>query len=204
MILCHGTESFNRHLSSMKPFLEEYYKMGISLFLFDFTGYGESGGKGEFNHSQRVADISSVLERFKHKYKKIVLCGISLGTISAAIAATKYKEITGLYLVNGYYDLLLTYPRFYLQTLLGYFLNQEIRIETIYAWKHLRPERIKIPTLIVAGAKDQIVNPKQSINFYNKLACEKKLIIAPDGVHALTDQRYIQEFLPEVKQWILQ
>lgn len=178
--------------------------MGFALFLFDFTGFGESEGQGMFNHRQRVADIGSVLKQFKGKYKKIILCGISAGTICASIAATKYKELTKLYLVNGYYDLLLTYPKFYLQTILGYLFSHEIRTETWYAWKNVYPEKIKIPTLVVAGSKDQIVNPKQSIHFYNKLTCKKELIVVPDGDHGLMDKKYIPEYFPRVKNWLNQ
>ena len=83
-------------------------------------------------------------------------------------------------------------------------MSQEIRNETIYAWKNLQAEKIKIPTLVVAGSNDQIVNPKQSITFYKHLACKKELILIPDGDHGLVDKKYIPEYFPKVKEWLTQ
>ena len=204
IIFCHGTDSFSQHLESMQPFIRAYYGLGISLFFFDFTGYGKSEGKGVFNHSQRVYDIGSVVAHFRGTYKKIILCGVSLGVIAATIAAITYKEITKLYLVNGYYYLRFTSPRFYLMIFFGFLFNKEVREESLYAWKNLHYEKITIPTLIVVGEKDQIVNPKQSITFYNQLKCKKQLLVVPNGDHALLDPKYIPKYFPTVKQWILE
>lgn len=204
IIFCHGTGSFSMYENKLETFLKVYYDLGLSVFWFDFTGWGKSEGKGRFSHSQRVDDIGKAIDLFKNKYNKIVLCGISTGCIDCTIAVTKYKEITKLILVNGFYELKLTYPWLYLISLWWYLSNSETIKETFYAWKYLHSEEIKIPTLVVVGEKDKVVNPQNSFRFYEKLTCKKKLIIIPGGHDMVLKPELFQQYFSEIADWIKQ
>lgn len=202
VIICHGIEPNNGY-PGIENVFEWYHSMGASIFSFDFSGHGESEGKQVVSHRQRVADIKSVLDYFSLKYKDIILYGVSLAGAAVVIAATKYKTVTKLITVNG----LFIFNPFLMDIklmlmLLSYLISHPyFWAELYFVTKNLKIQKIKIPTLVVYGEKDNIVNPKQSIYVFNKLRTEKKLIAVPDGDHPLMKEEYFP-VTKGVPEWI--
>lgn len=202
VIFCHGVDSMN-----MFPGIDEAFQMyhatGASVFSFDFSGHGESEGKKKVRIKQRLADVEKVIDYFAKDYKEIIIYGVSMGGVIAAIAAIKDKRITKLVAINGLFSLDIT--KLYFSQIIGiisYLLFHPKQLADVYYWlRDLQTEKITIPTLIVYGEEDKIVNPKQSIDFYNKLKTSKTLIPIPNGDHALMKKEFLKDTIA-VPNWI--
>ena len=79
-----------------------FQSIQCNLLLFDYSGYGKSGGKP--SQSQLYHDVSSVLhysqEIFQYPLHRIILYGESIGCPVAAYAATIY-QVPNLILQSG-------------------------------------------------------------------------------------------------------
>lgn len=204
VVMCHGISSMI-DVPGMDTIFNTYHQTGSSVFVFDFTGSGQSEGSKTISIKQRVADIGTVVDHLSQIYKEIILYGISFSGIVVAIAATKYIKITKLITINGLFtlDLKKLYPRQALATYL-YLLFHPLQMSEVYYWKkHFRIEKITIPTLVVYGKSDIIVSPQQSMDFYNGLKTKKKLIAVPHGDHALMKKEYKYATIA-IPQWIAQ
>lgn len=175
---------------------KKYHSLGNSVCYFDTTGTGESEGKKGINIEQVVEDIGSVLDVLSKKYKRIILYGPSLGAIPAMMGAVKYKNknLIKLIHINGFF-----YPDKYLTVLqklritYHFVLNPKLFKQKKFVKENFHPELVRIPTLIVYGEKDWIVNPKQSKNIYEILKTKKELLMVPNGDHELLKDEYIPQ-----------
>ncbi|HSW48456.1 MAG TPA: alpha/beta hydrolase [Candidatus Saccharimonadales bacterium] len=188
-----GIIPFDEIIGIEKAF-KKYHSLGNSVCYFDTTGTGSSEGAKGINIEQVVEDIGSVLNVLAKKYKKIILYGPSLGAIPAIIGAVKYKNnnLVKLIHINGFF-----YPDKHLTSLqrlrIGYnfLLNPKLVQQKRYVKENFHPEMVKIPTLIVYGEKDRIVNPEQSKNMYRTLKTKKEILMILDGDHELLKEEYI-------------
>jgi len=204
IILCHGVEPF-RDYPGIEGVFEFYYSTGASVCAFDFSGHGGSDGGNSISFKKRDTDIKAVLDYFSSKYNDIILYGASLAGVSVAIAAGKYKTVKKLITVNGLFafNSLHMYPRT-LFIILSYLISHPHFWEEIYfAIKNLKIKKIKIPTLVIYGEKDDVVNHGQSIHFYNTLNTKKELVVFPNGDHPLMKKEYLEDAKP-VLAWIKQ
>ena len=178
-------------IPDMDKAYKKYFSLGNSVCYFDTTGTGRSEGEKGINLEQVVEDIGSILEIMAAKYKKIILYGPSLGAIPAMIAAVKYKDknivklihINGLFYLNKHITLLQK------ARIMLYFISN--RKQKIFINDNLRPDQVTVPTLIVYGEKDSIVNPEQSRNMYEALQTKKEILAFPNGDHFLLRDEYI-------------
>lgn len=203
IIYCHGTHSFSL-FPQIAPFFEAYYALGLSFFWFDFSGYGNSEGNKKADNRQRVSEIGTAVSYFSPHYSRIILAGISLGAVAAAIAAIEYKEVSKVYFINGLFELKLIYPWFLPLLLWNILRSSDFRQDISYVWKHLDLKRMQKPTLFVVGKKDLIVNPLQSYRCFNRLTTQKKMIEFPDGDHSLLDKKYIYQNYNDFKNWFFE
>jgi alpha-beta hydrolase superfamily lysophospholipase len=202
IIICHGIDPVNG-FPGVEDIFALYQAAGASVYSFDFSGYGESEGESMLSVKQRDADIKAVLDYFSSRYEDIILYGVSFAGVSVAIAAAKYKYVKKLITINGFFT---SNPKqlFFLQAIqIALFITSHPHLwfELLYIKKHFKPEKITVPTIIVYGEKDTIVNPKQSIRFFNKLKTEKKLLPVPDGDHPLVKKEYLK-VTKAVPEWI--
>jgi len=180
IILCHGFTTSKNSISYIN--LENILNGSeISTFRFDFFGHGESEGKFEnITISEAVDDILNAIKFLKSKnYSKIGLVGSSFGGMASLLAASK---------TGGLFVLALKSP---VSDYLGKLVAEEIRYP-IKTWKekgfichdnsdgkkfrlnfsffedaekvsrYKAAKKIKIPTLIVHGDKDESVPIEQS------------------------------------------
>lgn len=208
IVICHGIESANFTSDlPMRDVLADYFpeivlQTGASVFSFDFSGYGESEGKLFLSFKQRDADIQAVLSHFSSQYDNIILYGFSMGAVSTLIAATKYKEVTGLITVNGFFSF---YPKnlfpSHIPLVLSYLIsNPRFALELSYWRKYCQVENIKVPTLIVYGDKDNFVSSKQSNELYRMLRGKKKRVVFSTDDHAL--RKYSLQLPKEIAKWL--
>lgn len=81
------------------------------------------------------------------------------------------------------------------------FLGMEDNIELAFE----RVARIEIPTMIVYGSQDSVVDPAGAKKFYEQLTAKKKLVEIPGGKHEMFDDDQRREtFFEEVASFFLQ
>jgi len=206
IILCHGFSTSKDGRTYLR--LEEILNNnGISTFRFDFFGHGESEGKfEEITTSEAVDDIQNAIQFLKASgYKKIGLFGSSFGGMASIIAASK---------TNDLYVLALKSP---VSDYLGKISSQEDEQE-IKVWKekgfiyvtapdgrrlklnysffedaervngYQSSKKIKIPTLIVHGDKDETVPIEQSKKTASLIEnCRLEIIKGGDHTYSKAD-----------------
>ena len=208
IIICHGIESVNNctdiSLRSIVPgYLSEISRQSrASVFSFDFSGFGESEGKFAYHLKKRHTEIKIVIDTFSREYEQIILYGFSWGGITAAIAAEKYKEVTGLITINGFFTYKPT--EIYFRMFVFYYSYILTHIgawsELFFLWKNLHVQKIKVPVLVVYSDTDTIVNPKQSMNFFRKLKTRKKTVSIHSDEHSIAKEN--RQIPPIITEWI--
>lgn len=202
IVMCHGIEIFD-DVPKIDIVFKTYHGTGASLFYFHFSGYGESEGKNELSIKQRVIDTGSVVDYFSSEYAEIILYGVSFSGAVVAIAAGKYKKITKLVVVNGFFTIApqKLFPGQALALYLFMLSRPSIWKEYLYLKKNLQVGAITIPTLVVYGENDRIIKHQQSKDFYHKLQTMKGFVAVPNGDHALMREAD-WKIVKAVPEWI--
>eukprot|EP01126_Amoeba_proteus_P054201 TRINITY_DN6655_c0_g1_i5.p1 TRINITY_DN6655_c0_g1~~TRINITY_DN6655_c0_g1_i5.p1 ORF type:complete len:301 (+),score=41.90 TRINITY_DN6655_c0_g1_i5:2168-3070(+) len=68
-------------------------------------------------------------------------------------------------------------------------------------------DQVKIPVLVVLGAKDKRVPPLQGWNYYLELKArgvKTRLLIYPDSGHAIENPQYVSDFLINAVLWFME
>ena len=174
--------------------ISEMFAKFYDVISFDFRGHGKSGGFYTFT-SKEIMDMDCVV-RFarKNNYKKIYLAGFSLGAAISVIYASKSRFIDRVIAVSAPADFDKienemwrkeawgeTFKKFELERFAS------IRPYPIFL-KKIKPidvvNKIKAPTLFVAGENDPTVHTWHTKELYKKAVCPKKYKEYKNGCHA--------------------
>jgi pimeloyl-ACP methyl ester carboxylesterase len=220
IIMCHG---FSTSKDGRTPNrLEQLFnKEAIPTFRFDFYGHGESEGKFEdITISEAVDDIQKAIQYLKSLgYKKFGLIGSSFGGMASIIAASSTNDLLTLALKSPVSD--------YLGLLIAQDHNQKIK-----TWKekgfmsitgangemlklnylffedasrmrgYEAAKKIKIPTLIVHGDKDETVPIEQSMKTSSLIdGCQLETIQGAD--HIYSNPLYFEKALSLIAQFVI-
>lgn len=164
---------------------EGYFTISVSQ-----PGFGKSSGPPDFCGPISQRAVVTVMEYVKKEYKdfidpnKIVLWGKSRGAIVVSNVATHQKNLAGLILDGGLYDMrAVTYDgiKRALEKEAGSSLERIKERSAIFA-----AENIKIPVLMLHGYMDDRSPIQQAIQFYEALmqtGSKATLVIFPTGHH---------------------
>ncbi len=203
IILCHGFSTSKDSRTHVR--LEESLNdKKISTFRFDFYAHGESEGKfEEITTSEAVDDVQNSIRFLKESgYKKIGLVGSSFGGLASILTASQSDDLYLLALKSPVSDYIsMAHTRRSEKEInewknKGYIeldsTNQERRrlnysfyedAEKVNAYEAAR--KIKIPTLIVHGDKDETVAIKQSIKTARLIKnCRLEIITGCDHIYS--------------------
>lgn len=217
-IFCHGYRS-DKNSSKVPALAKELVSKGIALFAFDFAGSGESDGKFEDTTlTQQTSDLKAVIDYFSNLNKEIAVIGSSLGGISALNQAAKNSKIKVLVLMSpvssfptrktGEYSeegvrqwkesgYTYTYSERKGKLKINYsFYKDGVQYSNYEIYK-----KIKIPTLIIHGTKDESINIKDSIKL-NKTIKASKLIVLKDADHIYTRKGDFDRVMKEIADFI--
>ncbi|MBS0032167.1 alpha/beta hydrolase [Chitinophaga sp. 22321] len=126
-----------------------YTRLGYDVFIFDYRGYGKSGGKIS-SEKQFYEDAQTVYDSIKQFYpeQRITLLGYSVGTGTAAmLAATNHPR--RLILQAPYYSMTDMAKHHYA------FLPSFLLRYTFPTYQYL--ERTKVPVTIFHGDQDEVI-----------------------------------------------
>ena len=199
IILCHGFSS-NKDSDTNIRLEKIMNKNSISTFRFDFYGHGESEGEFEdITISEAVDDILNAIKLLKeYKYIKIGLMGSSFGGISSIVASSKSNDLFVLALkspVSNYEEIEVSRKtkeelkewktKGYIYYINGHGKKLRLNYTFFEDFKdnngYQSAKKIKIPTLIVHGGKDESVPLKQSRKIADLIKdCQLEIIEGAD------------------------
>ena len=101
VLFCHGNAG---NISHRMNTIEMLHDMGLSIFIFDYRGYGESEGKPTEQGTYNDADAAwNFLIKDKHyAASEIIIWGRSLGAAIAAHLAAKEDPVKGVILESTF------------------------------------------------------------------------------------------------------
>jgi len=221
IILAHGF-STHKNSSTYTVLAEKLAKHDISTLRFDFYGHGESEGKFEdITVSEAIDDILQAIKYLKSLgYKKIGLMGSSFGGISSIMAVSKTKDSFLLALKSPVSNYLDKEFKIKLKGKLGEWKTKGYKIyisgdgsknKLNYSFfedfknndGYKVASKIKIPTLIVHGDKDEIVPYKQSIKTCN-LIPNCTLHTIKSATHRYDNPKHKEEMWQTIVDFIVQ
>ena len=174
--------------------ISEMFAKYFDVISFDFRGHGKSGGMYTFS-AKELVDMDTVI-RFarKNNYKNIYLIGFSLGAAIALIYASKSRFIDKVIAVSAPTDFNKIENQMWKKEAWGetfnkFELNRFLSIRPYpILLKKTKPidivDKIKAPTLFIAGEKDPTVHPWHTKELYDKAICSKKYKEYKNGCHA--------------------
>jgi hypothetical protein len=156
-------------------FAKEYNDLGHDFFIYDYRGFGKSGGRID-SEKELYTDAQTVYDYLKSLYdeKDIVIAGFSIGTgIASHLASNNNQKL--LVLIAPYFNfmnLLSDMNVYFLRHILKYKFNTNLFLP-----------RVNSPILIFHGDADTTINIKNSEKLKNELNTKVELTILKDGKH---------------------
>lgn len=177
VIICHGFGSTKDSIS-YKNLVPKLLGRGLSVFLFDFTGCGQSEGSlSDLIPSAGLDDLESAVKNFN--LSNFGLCGTSFGGYVSLLYAFKNK-IKALTLKSPVSDWRkIGWPNTEHANKSKDKILADVKDIDIYQ----QAKNLSIPTLIVHGDKDDVVPIDQSKKLYQTLKGEKRLEIIHSATH---------------------
>ncbi|NQT79941.1 MAG: alpha/beta fold hydrolase [Candidatus Aminicenantes bacterium] len=221
IILCHGFSTGKDGRTYVR--LEEILNAEeISTFRFDFFGHGESEGKfEEITTSEAVDDVLNAIQFLKESgYIKIGLVGSSFGGLASIITASKIKSLYVLALkspVSDYESMAVEWNNKYeikIWEEKGFIdvngvdgerrrLNYSFYEDAKRIYGYGAAKKIKIPTLIVHGDKDETVPIEQSQRTAG-LIKNCRLETIKGGDHTYTKAEHFEKMLDLISRFIFE
>ncbi|HLC23231.1 MAG TPA: alpha/beta hydrolase, partial [Dehalococcoidia bacterium] len=159
-----------------------YHKLGASLFVADYRGYGRSNGSPSF--ASMAADAHKVLDYVRALVGKrqdrgeLFVMGRSLGSHSAIeLAWCCAAGLRGLILESGFA---------HVSRLLKYHVPPEAapKLEAFEKGIEARVKAMKLPVLVVHGEEDTLVPQQHAYRFYENVgSADKTLLTIPGAGH---------------------
>jgi fermentation-respiration switch protein FrsA (DUF1100 family) len=179
VLYLHGNDG---NVSTNMAGIEPLRQIGLSVFMLDYRGYGESGGEfpseaGVYQDAQTAWNYLVATRRVKPA--DLLIYGHSLGGAIAIELAAHHPEAAGLVVEGGFTsirDMARLEPRFAVFPL-GVIINQ--RFDSISKVKQLR-----LPTLYVHGVADEVVPYDMGKALYRATDMSiRKILAIPDSGH---------------------
>jgi len=170
MIWFHGNAG---NLTDRAETAVEIAKRGVSVFVFDWRGYGRSEGKPW--ESKLFLDGLTAHDYVRDKISpRIVLYGESLGGPYAAYVAKERKGVRAVIIENSFPSLCDVGNAVYAPLPLGYAAPFALRTTR---WLN----QAGVPVLVMHGTRDQVIPYALGKKLYDGLTVEKELLTADAG-----------------------
>lgn len=193
--------------------ISNFFTKHFDVITLDYRGHGKSGGFFTFG-AREINDLKVIIQYAKENgYEKIFLVGFSLGASTSLITAAKSDCINGIIAVSPPADFdkienhmwkkaawFETIKKFelirFLSIRASWVLHKKIKaIEII--------DKIKVPTLFIAGDKDPTVYAWHTEELYKKATCKKEYKLFKNGYHAEDlFLHYPEEFETTCIKWL--
>jgi fermentation-respiration switch protein FrsA (DUF1100 family) len=170
MIWFHGNAG---NLTDRAEMAAELAQRGVSVFLFDWRGFGKSEGRasesGLFRDALAAHDFVKTLQP-----ASIVLYGESIGGPYAAFVARERKGVHAVILENSFPSLLALGNALYKPLPLGWTAPFALRTTK---WLN----DANVPVLVMHGTRDQVIPYALGRKLFDDLRVPKELLTADAG-----------------------
>lgn len=148
LLWCHGNAG---NIINRLDNLVELYRVGISVFLFDYRGYGRSQGNPSEDglYQDALGAYAYLLETRRIRPQRIVLFGRSLGAAVAGEVASQ-RRAAGLILESCFPSIGALARAHYFGLPVHWLLGAQFNLAD-------RLPRVSMPILVVHGDRDTIV-----------------------------------------------
>ncbi|MEZ0346762.1 MAG: alpha/beta fold hydrolase [Infirmifilum sp.] len=211
VIVVHGYTSSKWDEGYMKPVIDILARNGFNVAVFDMRAHGESSGEFTTLGYRESEDVRSIIDWLEERNlaSKVGIIGYSMGgaitlivssidpRVKAAVADSPYIDIRSsgrrwTSRVKGVMGVLLrlSYP------LIIYFTSKQAGIRPEKLVMYDFAGKIKIPILIIAGARDDLVAPEEIKRFYDELrkGNEKAELWLTSSAHVSAISDYPKEY----------
>jgi len=175
--------------------IAEFFSNYYDIISFDFRGHGKSGGFYTFG-AKEIKDLDCIINYLKN-YNNIYLMGYSLGAMVILNYMAKYADnnkISKAIAVSAPSDFSKIENQMYKieawgETFKKFELIRFLTIRpSIIPHKKIKPidviEKVKVPTLFIAGKLDPTVHFWHTEKLYQKATCKKEYKLFEKGIHA--------------------
>lgn len=201
VLFLHGNaENISTHIGSVHWLPAE----GYSVLLFDYRGYGKSGGVPELQGVIRDAEaaIEQIVKMEETDHKPIIVYGQSIGASIAiyAVAHSQYREHIDALIAESAFT---GYRRIAREKLSAFWLTWPFQyplswtVSAAYAPIDAVPKIAPIPLLLVYSEEDRIVPTRHGKQLFAAAKEPKQLWVVPNGRHISVF------FRPEQRQRLL-
>ncbi|HNP62205.1 MAG TPA: alpha/beta hydrolase, partial [Nitrospirales bacterium] len=148
LLWCHGNAG---NISHRLDNIRELYRWGLSVFIFDYRGYGRSTGTPSESglYQDALAGYDYLLNRRGIDSNRIVLFGRSLGACVAGDVAIR-RASAGIILEGAFPSIQAMSDHHYLGLPARWLLNVDFNLAEKVA-------KLRRPLLVIHGEKDSIV-----------------------------------------------
>lgn len=155
--------------------LKIFHDMGVSTFIIDYSGYGQSEGKpSEENlYEDGEASFNYAIQNLNLDPKKLFLYGESLGS-AVAIELAIQKEVAGI-ILEGAFTTLKDLARNHMPFLALLAKTQYNNLEKI--------AQVQVPILFIHAKLDEISPFEQALQLYQKSPSRKEHLWLEEGGH---------------------
>ena len=177
LLFFHGNGG---NLSHNLDYIALLHKRGFPVFIFDYRGYGKSGGQPleEEDLYQDGRGALSYLEGLGWRRERIIYFGQSMGS-SVALQLALEAPPAGLVMESSFTrmsDIIRYTSAFGYYTIGWWGIN--------LAFDNIRKiDRVEVPLLLIHGERDQIVPMQMTLRLFERAAEPKQLYIIKGGGH---------------------
>lgn len=172
IVWCHGNAG---NLTDRAETAEQLARRGLSVFVFDWRGFGRSEGK-ERENDLLIDALAAHDYVAKRGAKRIVMYGESVGGPYAAYVAKERKDVRAVVIENSFPSLREMGNALYRPLPLGWFAPFALRTT-----KWLNDARV--PVLVMHGTRDTVIPYALGKKLYDGLEVPDKQFLSSDAGH---------------------
>ena len=168
-----------------------YTRLGYSVFLLDYRGYGKSGGRIS-SQAQLLSDVDTAYQQLTAEFpeRQTVLLGYSLGTgVAAWLAARHYPR---LLILQAPYASMRATARQHYPWVPGFVVRYPMATDEVLP-------HVTAPIVIFHGDQDEVISPQSTAQLKQALKPGDEFISLPGAGHnGMTDNPDYQRALRRI------
>jgi pimeloyl-ACP methyl ester carboxylesterase len=173
--------------------LAEAFQTHMDVIVMDFRGHGRSSGCFTFTANE-PHDLVAVVNYARQRYNTIALMGFSLGAATAIIHCATHNDVQVLIAVSAPTEFTrienhFWKPAAFMNTFKKFRLSERRNIRPGRPFHPKQApvdvvERLRLPTLYVAGTDDPTVHEWHTRTLFEATPCIKDYVVFEQGHHA--------------------
>lgn len=195
LLWCHGNAGNIIHRLEN---LAELYRLGLSVFIFDYRGYGRSSGtpSEEGLYRDALAAYGYLVNQRGIRPERLVLFGRSLGASVAGELASR-KPAAGLILESPFPSIAAMARVHYLGLPMHWFVSGRFPLAE-------RLAHVTIPVLVVHGDRDEIVPIELGRQVYDAAREPKSFYVIEGADHNNTTRVGGRAYFQRLRRFVIE